>query len=289
MLKRLLRKILPNPLNRLLIKAKKRGQKRFLLIWNRGMGDIALGLYGLNKRIREVIPDAEITYLTRPDLEEAFYLLDDVEVIVDPQMVRGKPYVIDRHLDRSHYDIIIEKPDPTYWLEDQIGKVVPRLTLSKNLDHALVDKKSCIGMHVFTETGEFYGYEKNWPMEYWKKLIEELIEKGFEVLLFGLKADDNFHMPGVVDLRGKTSVLEMISIIKNRCSHLIAPDSGVLSLIYYIDDAFPLKLISLWADPGQGILKAGVDSPNPMLVHKPLISDRLSDLKVSEALEKIIH
>ena len=288
MLKRLLRKILPNPFTRLLVKAEKKGHKRFLLIWNRGMGDIALGLYGLNKRIREIIPDADITYLTRPDLEEAFHLLKDIHVIVDPKMVRQKPYTIDRHLDRLQYDVIIEKPDPTYWLADQIGKVTPKLVLENNIDHPFHEKKPCVGMHVFTETGDYYGYDKNWPVESWKKLIEELTKQGYEVLLFGLKPDDTFAMPGVTDLRGKTSILEMISIIKNRCTHLIAPDSGVLSLIYYIDDAFPLKIISLWADPMQGILKAGVASPNPMLIHKPLISSRLSDLKVADALEKIM-
>jgi hypothetical protein len=288
MLKRLLRKILPNPFTRLLIKAHKKGQRRFLIIWNRGMGDIALGLYGLNKRIREIIPTAEITYLTRPDLEEAFHLLSGVNVIVDPKMVRQKPYTIDRHLDRLQYDVIIEKPDPTYWLSDQIGKITPKLVLNNHLDQPVYDKKRCVGMHVFTETGDYYGYEKNWPVESWKKLIEELTKQGYEVLLFGLKPDDNFAMPKVTDLRGKTSVLEMISIIKNRCSHLIAPDSGVLSLIYYIDEAFPLKIISLWADPMQGILKAGVPSPNPMLVHKPLISSSLRDLKVADALEKIM-
>ena len=32
-----------------------------MLFWNRGLGDIALGLYAIVHRIRESIPDAKIT------------------------------------------------------------------------------------------------------------------------------------------------------------------------------------------------------------------------------------
>ncbi len=288
MLKRTLRKILPNPFNRLLTKAKKRGQKRFLIVWNRGMGDIALGLYGLNQRIREYIPGAEITYLTRPDLEEAFKLLGGVRVIVDPGMVRGKPYQFDSTLDQTQYDVILEKADPTYWLEDQLGVITPKLQWSETLDHIPYEKKKCVGMHVSTETGQYYGYDKNWPQEHWKELVKELTEnQGYEVILFGLKPDGEFDMPGVTDMRGKTSLIEMISLIKNRCTHLVAPDSGVLSLVYYVGEQFPLKLISLWSDPRQGVLKAAVDSPNAMLRHEPLVRENLRELPVTKVLEHI--
>ena len=94
-------------------------------------------------------------------------------------------------------------------------------------------------------------------------------------------------MEGLIDLRGETTLHEMLSIIKNRCSYLIAPDSGVLSLTYYIDVTFPLKVISLWADPKQGILKQNVASPNPELVHAPLIGKKgdISSITVDEVCE----
>ena len=66
MLKKLIRKFGPNPLDRILEKAKQKNHKTFLIYWNRGLGDIALGLYAIVHRIRETIPDAEITFLTRP-------------------------------------------------------------------------------------------------------------------------------------------------------------------------------------------------------------------------------
>ena len=41
----------------------------------------------------------------------------------------------------------------------------------------------------------------------------------------------------------------------------------MLTAVYYLDDAFPVDVISLWSDPRQGILKQGCASPNPMLRH----------------------
>lgn len=284
MLKRFLRLVLPNPFKRLLKRSKKQGKRQFLILWNRGMGDIALGLYGLCLRIREYIPNAQITFLTRSDLEEAFKLLENVNVIIDPNMVRGQPYSIDSRLDTSQYDMILLKPDPTYWLRDQIGKVIPRLCWNSALDTPIQHKK-CVGIHVSTETGSYYGYEKNWPKIKWKELIGKLTqEMGYEVILFGLAKDADFEMCQVRDLRGKTTLFEMISVIKNECAYLIAPDSGVLSLVYYIDASFPLKIISLWSDPRQGILKAKVGSPNPLLTHSPLVKEDLSTLPVQDVL-----
>src|SRR3990172_4002365 len=97
-------------------------------------------------------------------------------------------------------------------------------------------------------------------------------KKDVGILLFGFGADPHFEGEGIIDLRGKTSLFEMLSLIKNHCSYLLVPDSGVLSIAYYIDDAFPIDIVSLWADPRQGILKQRVPSPNPALRHRPLIA-----------------
>ena len=78
-----------NPLDRIIKKARVRDQKRFLLFWNRGLGDIALGLYAIVHRIRESIPNAEITFLTRPNLYDGFVLLGGVNIIVAPDLKRS--------------------------------------------------------------------------------------------------------------------------------------------------------------------------------------------------------
>ena len=62
----------------------------------------------------------------------------------------------------------------------------------------------------------------------------------------------------------------MLSLIKNRCRYLVAPDSGVLSVAYYVDASYPIRIVSLWADPRQGVLRQKVDSPNPLFQHRPL-------------------
>jgi hypothetical protein len=50
---------------------------------------------------------------------------------------------------------------------------------------------------------------------------------------------------------------------------------------------FPLTVISLWADPDQGILKQAVSSPNKGLKHIPLISEDKDIARIS--VEKVYH
>jgi len=90
---------------------------------------------------------------------------------------------------------------------------------------------------------------------------------------------------GVFDLRGKTSLLEWLSFIQ-QCSTLLLPDSGLLAMAYYLDVSFPIDIISLWADPCQGILKQGVASPNGQLRHYPLVATAgdLATLEVEQVL-----
>ena len=44
--------------------------------------------------------------------------------------------------------------------------------------------------------------------------------------------------------------------------------------MYYVDCNFPLRIISLWADAKQGILRQKVASPNQDLKHIPLIASK---------------
>ncbi|MGE5196718.1 MAG: glycosyltransferase family 9 protein, partial [Anaerolineae bacterium] len=192
-------------------------------------------------------------------------------------------------------------PDPTYWVKWQLGTLVPRLLWKEEWDEgvkrfsvlnkassASPSKKIYIGIHLHTETK--YGYEKNWPLSHFEDLFDRLIdEKGREVILFGHRPHPVIERPGLIDLRGKTRLIEMLSIIKNCCSHLLVPDSGILSVIYYLDLSFPIQIVSLWADPRQGILKQGVASPNPELTHTPLVAKNgdLTQVSVVAVLEAL--
>lgn len=266
MLKKLWRKWGPNPLDQILRKAVKVDCRKIVIPWNRGMGDIALGLYAIVHRIRTFIPNAEITFVTRPDLEEPFRLLRGVHVVIDPLMKRGSKE--SGILPSS--DLVIHNADPSHWVAWQRGVLVPKMEWEEQWDELCTRfnlPKECVGAHVNCETN--YYFERNWPAHKWQELFATLKQP---IVLFGLKKEPVFTHPHLFDLRGETSPLEILSIIKNRCSALIAPDSGVLGLTYFLNVSFPLKVVSLWADPHHGILKQGVPSPNLLLNHQPVIS-----------------
>ncbi len=299
LLKRALHKVLPNPFFQILKKAKKYQAPKFLILWNRGLGDIALGLFSLCEKIKEASPRAEITFLTRKDLSEAFSLLKDINVVVHPTLKRGEKPLLEKlakecHLKIEEFDFVIEKIDTTRWLSWQLGKVTPRLRWKDEFD-ALSQKfnlegKEYIGVHVSSETGQFYGYEKNWPREKFSQLFDKIEENSQrKIILFGTYKDSNFDCRNLIDLRGETSVFEMLSILKNHCSDFIGPDSGVLSLIYYLDVNFPIHVLSLWSDANQGVLKQRVCSPNSRLQHSPFIAPNtcLSELSVEDVFSKI--
>jgi|JI10StandDraft_1071094.scaffolds.fasta_scaffold16158_4 ADP-heptose:LPS heptosyltransferase len=293
--KKLIDPFLPNPFDKLLKQMVPEDKTRFLVVWNRGLGDIPLGLYALIYRIRSYIPHASITFLTRKDLADLFTMLDDVHVIVDASMKRGKSVNIgeslkEHQLSSNMFDVILEKPDPTRWLKWQLGSLIPKLSWNPEWD-LLVDKydldpnATYIGCHVQTETGVYYGYEKNWDLLSWQTLFKRIHEenKG-KILLFGVGKGPEFLMKNVIDLRGKTHLFEMLALIKNRCRYLVAPDSGVLSVAYYIDSCFPIRVVSLWADPKQGVLRQNVDSPNSEFEHIPLIgkNQKVSSITTDE-------
>lgn len=294
MIKKLWRRWGPNPFDLLLRRAQKKGKRRFLIAWNRGLGDIALGLYGVVHKIRKTIPDAEITFITRPDLQEGFQLLEGVNLLVAKEWKRKTAFDLvstlkNLKVDPSSFDLLIENPDPTHWLKDQIGVLTPKLRWQKKWDSLVshfpeLDPDAVyLGAQVNTETS--YGYEKNWPLENWQQLFKDLFEKErVRIILFGQGKGPVVSLPYLVDLRGRTSFLEMLSIIKNRCRFLLVPDSGVLSMAYYLDESFPIRIVSFWSDPRQGVLKQNVSSPNPQLIHAPLVAQNedLRNLPVEE-------
>lgn len=275
MIKKWLRSFLPNPFDRML----KKQPRRILLGWNRGLGDIALGLYAMVERIQEIAPGAEITFIIRENLKDGFSLLSGVNVLVAPSWKRGEPYdvkatLLELKIDPKQFDLIVEKPNPTEWVRWQLGKVVPKLQWKKEYD-ALAEKFQLskefvyIGVQASAETA--YGQWRNWPLQRWKELVE-LLEPNVKVILFGFGKEMILEGEQVIDLRGKTTLFEMMSLIKNKCSYLIVPDSGVLSMIYYLDEIFPIHVVSLWAEGGHGILKQNVKSPNPLLVHSQMMA-----------------
>jgi ADP-heptose:LPS heptosyltransferase len=288
MLKKWLKKWGPNPLDQIIRKAKSRRHKTFLIFWNRGLGDIPLGLYAVVYRIRASIPKAKITFLTRQNLNDGFILMGSVEIIVAPDLKRGDQVNLKSLVDTSNYDVVIEKADPTHWVSWQLGNLIPELHWQEKWD-SLCEKYDLdphdryIGAHVKTETS--YASWRDWPSSFWEKLFNLCTKGGFKVLLFGYLKDPAFNSgEGVIDLRGQTPLFDLLSIVKNRCEAIVVPDSGISSMVYFLKDEFPIKHISLWAEPGMGILRHRVPSPNSKLKHIPLMAKErdISTIKPEE-------
>ena len=271
-----------NKFDRIFKKARKEKKNKFLIFWNRGLGDIPLGLYALVFRIRLFVPNAEITFLTRRDLKDGFKLLFGVKVVIANFLERGKDFSVYECLQRLNvnkgdFDIILDKLDLTKQLSWQVKRLTPKLLYLENWDNlinrfSLKEEKKYIAVHVNTETGKYYGYEKNLSKNFWIDVFKDFSCENF--ILFGLNKCSDFKFSNIIDLRGETTILEMLSIIKNRVKVLIAPDSGILSLIYYLNKNFSLNLISLWGDSRQGIFRQKVNSPNKKMEHTALIGKK---------------
>ncbi len=297
MLKKILKKIRSNPLDVMLKKLMKQGKNNILIEWNRGLGDIPLGLFAVVKRVKQFIPDAKITFVTRKDLKDGFSMLEKVNVAVCPFWERNKEHgLIDSikkiGLNPDDYDLIIEKPDPTYWVKWQLGKITP--TLSWNSENDNLYKKFSIDLSkkviaIQLDVGSNYNLWRTLSITKWQQLISKIeAQKNVQIVLIGSK-ETKLELENALDLRGKTTLFELLSILKNACDTALLLDGGILSLIYYLNTTFNLKVISLWGDPRQGIIKQSVSSPNPRLIHEPIIGEfkNVDSLSVDQIYKKL--
>lgn len=263
-----------------------RGDPRnaYLFFWNRGLGDIALGLVPLFDRILERSPAARIAVITREELRPAFALTDASEIHVLSGLTREARVSLDAacralDLDRARFAEVFEYPDPNRWLEGRRLEHPPHLRWNPEWD-ALAEPllpsapgAVYAGAHVKSETAQYYGYRKDWPDEAWQTLFERFEADGrVRWVLLGYEPRPAYRGAGILDLRGRTSFPALMSLIRTRLRVLVAPDSGILTTAYYLDEPFPLDVVSLWADPRQGVLHQGCASPNARLRHTPLVS-----------------
>jgi hypothetical protein len=252
-------------------------------------------------RIRREFPGDRTEVATREELRAPFELagVDAVHVVAGLERearidLRREP---PPGVEIERYAAVFEYPDPNRWLEGRRRDYPPVLPWNPRWD-VLVSRfpqvshdRIVIGAHVHSETAGYYGYVKDWPATSWQSLISRFGEaSGVQWLLFGRNAEFPLEAPNVLDLRGQTSFAELMSLIRNRCRVLIAPDSGVLTMAYYLDAPFAIDVISLWADPRQGILLQDCASPNPRLRHVALQSPQEDIRKLGiEAVEASVR
>lgn len=300
-----------DPFERALARAAHERRDRIVFYWNRGLGDIALGLVPMFARAAKRLPGAAIEVVTRADLEEPFRLTRATRIHVVPGLERAEGIGAATACARLPVDpregaVAIDAPDPTRWLAAAGRRAPPpRFEWRDGFDSLAVpfvdadDPRPWIAVHVSTETARHYRYVKDWPADRWRELFRATARAhDVRFVLLGLRADPAFAEPNIIDLRGRTAFLPMLALVKARCTALVAPDGGVLNAAYFLDADFPVTVVSLWSDPGQGILKARAPSPNPRLLHVPLVgaghdvraiphSDVLAALEVALAPARI--
>ena len=255
---------------------------RFLFCWNRGLGDIALGLMPLFDLIRHTAPSARISVITREDLKSAFALAGVEEVHTLHSLQRGQRINVANAcatlaISRKDFVAVFSDPDPDRWLDERRAQFPPALLRNPIWDR-YADRflesfpgQIVIAAHLHSETAQHHGYMKDWLAPAWTELFSRFRTNDLvQWVLLGDVAEPRFEGGNVTDLRGRTSLLELLSLIKNHCRILIAPDSGVLTMTYYLAVPFSIEVISTWSNPRQGILKQGCASPNPLLRHVPL-------------------
>jgi len=284
------------PFDRALARAGQTGQRDFVFGWNRGLGDIALGLVPLFARIRARCTGSRIILVTRPDLADMAALAAVDDVVIVAGLLRDEPLdplqaALTRGLSFRGEPVVFANADPTRWLDGQRTSFPPRLAFAPGFDalaarfHVPGEGRVIIAAHVNSETAQYYGYVKDWPAASWRELIAQFpAGRGVHWVLFGNAPAPAFDFANVTDLRGQTTLLELLALIRARCHVLIAPDSGILTAVYYLDGNAPLEVISLWSDPRQGILKQGCASPNPALHHHALVGadDDVRKLRVAD-------
>ena len=270
------------PFERALAHGRRNPGEGVLMLWNRGLGDIALGVVPLMLAARDALPEAPITVLTRADLAAPFALTPASRVIPVPGLQRGASMDLEAACERVGIDakafgVVLAAPDPSRWLAHGRDPRPTRLSWRPEWDALAAPllpatAATLVAAHVSSETARHYGYVKDWPAERWRALLAEFpAGSGVHWVLLGLSGEEAFPGDNVTDLRGRTDFPALMAVIR-RSRVLLGPDSGVLSCAYFIADPRPLAVISLWADPRQGVLKRGEPSPNPSLVHVPILA-----------------
>ncbi len=139
--------------------------------------------------------------------------------------------------DLSEYPLMIER---FMALADPAGKLpnqpypLPKLTVDAENQRKCLSRLDLDPANVVALCpGAEFGAAKKWPAEHYAKLADSLIDSGSNVWLLGSPGDvrdcDQIaeRVPGVVNLAGKTSMLDAIDLIAV-CTRVVCNDSGLM-------------------------------------------------------------
>ena len=112
-------------------------------------------------------------------------------------------------------------------------------------------KKGRIGLHAGGKAGIWMS--KRWP--YFEELAQRLVQRGFEVVSFGGKAE---YVEGAQDFTGTDLATSLRNI--NSCEYFIANDSGLM----HVADALNIPLTAIFGPTS--VVKNGPLSPNSLTI-----------------------
>ncbi len=131
--------------------------------------------------------------------------------------------------------------------------------------------RRALAVHVSTETAQHYGYTKDWPAQRFRELFSDfaLRDSAARFVLLG-PSDGRVGAPNVVDLRGRTGLIDLIAFVRTRCAACSRP-TAECSTPCIGSTRFSARVVSLWSDARQGVIEHATPSPNRDLVHVPLV------------------
>jgi ADP-heptose:LPS heptosyltransferase len=252
-------------------RAKEKQAKRFVTAWIRGLGDVSMILSEAVKYIKSEIPDAEITLMVRPGLDEVAKWIGGLNEIItiddwDREQTIGSiwglayptPWQIKKMVDRLNlgksFDLILPYPLGKWWFrnayrlrpslkwtahEAQCGRfIIDRLFAKKD--------KFVVTINSSTGTESYYQYNRDWGYQNFKTLISSILESISEARVILVDKDRTGEYPAnerLFDARGRFSISESISIIANS-DLFICLDTGPPNLVYFMEGV-SLNIIAL--------------------------------------------
>ena len=229
-----------------------RGNIPYLEAWRRpiidisrshGLGDVLLSTPAL-REIKRLNPKSHIRFYTKY-----------------PSLLRGLPYINEvfsmEHCPKNAIRLLCEDSLPSTFhisqlMGDCLGVNVTNIMPDCVVNHEMVKLYRARWGREFTivVSLESSGFapNKNWPIEYWDELIQR-ISKKFHVILIGNKTEnDMFSSKMVTDMRGKTSLEDLIAIVASG-NFYVGPMTG------------PYHIAAATGCPSLVIL-GGYESPN---------------------------
>ncbi|MGL5982348.1 MAG: glycosyltransferase family 9 protein [Cetobacterium sp.] len=206
----------------------------------RGSHSGVKGLIGLGRRLRyenfnivltphRYLRSSILSWLTRSPKRIGYSNASGAFLFTDKIKYAKEKHEVEKLIsffEDSEKDIRKNYPIELYQSQKDIEKI-EKIWIDNNL----------IGKEVVAVAPGSKWFTKKWPLEYFNNVIDLLMENGRKVVVIGGKDELflNIHIPkGVVDLRDKTSLLELAEVLK-RSKVVLTNDSSPI----HIASAFP--------------------------------------------------